>query len=165
MSSHLMNSTAYSDPKFPPNEEYSQGNYIPSHGVDYYTHPYHHHHHHPHHQQHPHHQHRLPSHHQHPQQQHHHHHPYAGYPLSGPVSYGQENGRLVYGAPNACQHYYRPQSPCGMGPVSPLPRTPTLPVDHVMPTSSLIPVPSQGPNQHQRSPVVTNLYGTLSLTF
>ncbi|CAL1261386.1 unnamed protein product [Larinioides sclopetarius] len=154
MSSYLMNSPAYSDPKFPPNEEYSQGNYIPSHGGDYYTPSHHHHHHHPHHQQHPHHQHHPPSHHQHPQQQHHHHHPYAGYPLSGPVSYGQENGSPVYGAPNAGQHYYRPQPPCGMGPVSPLPRTPTLPVDHVVPTSSLSPVPSQGPNQQQqRSPV------------
>ncbi|XP_015913685.1 homeobox protein Hox-D4a isoform X1 [Parasteatoda tepidariorum] len=153
MSSYLMNSPAYSDPKFPPTEEYSQGNYIPSHGGDYYT-PSHHHHHHPHHQQHPHHQHHPPSHHQHPQQ-HHHHHPYAGYPLSGPVSYGQENGSPVYGSPAAGQHYYRQPPPCGMGPVSPLSRTPTLPVDHV-PATSLSPVPPPGPqqpSQQQRSPV------------
>ncbi|XP_054721472.1 homeobox protein Hox-C4-like isoform X2 [Uloborus diversus] len=146
MSSYLMNSPAYSDPKFPPTEEYSQGNYIPSHGGDYYT-PSHHHHHHPHHQQHPHHQHHPPpppppSHHQHPQQ-HHHHHPYAGYPLSGPVQYGQENGSPVYGA--AGQHYYRPPPPppppCGMGPVSPLARTPTL-EPHVSPV----------PGGHKQSP-------------
>lgn len=148
MSSYLMNSP-YSDPKFPPTEEYSQGNYIPSHGGDYYT-PSHHHHHHPHHQQHPHHQHHAPpSHHHQPTPQHpppppHHHHPYAGYPISGPVGYAQENGSPVYGTPP--QHFYRP--PCGMGPVSPLPRTP------VDPTASLSPVPGPPPSQQpQRSPV------------
>ncbi|KAL3205839.1 hypothetical protein MRX96_040604 [Rhipicephalus microplus] len=47
MSSFLMNSPSYVDPKFPPPEEYSQGNYIPSHGGgDYYAGaPPHHHHH------------------------------------------------------------------------------------------------------------------------
>ncbi|CAN7976227.1 unnamed protein product, partial [Ixodes persulcatus] len=44
MSSFLMNSPSYVDPKFPPSEEYSQGNYIPSHGAgDYYGAPAHHH--------------------------------------------------------------------------------------------------------------------------
>lgn len=50
MSSFLMNSGSYVDPKFPPNEEYSQSSYIPSHGhggAEYYGH--HHPHHHPHH--------------------------------------------------------------------------------------------------------------------
>ncbi|KAG8200892.1 hypothetical protein JTE90_020532 [Oedothorax gibbosus] len=137
MSSYLMNSPAYSDPKFPPNEEYSQGNYIPSHGGDYYPH-------HPHH--HPHHHHAPPQHHHHaPPPQHHpqqHHHPYAGYPLSG--AYGQENGSPVYGAapnPPPGQHYYS-RAPCGLGPVSPLSRTPTLPVDHG-PAVSLSPIPQQ----------------------
>ncbi|XP_064471853.1 homeobox protein Hox-B4-like [Ornithodoros turicata] len=41
MSSFLMNSPSYVDPKFPPSEEYSQGNYIPSHGGDYFG-PQHH---------------------------------------------------------------------------------------------------------------------------
>ncbi len=37
MSSFLMNSSPYVEPKFPPNEEYSQNNYLPSqHGEDYY---------------------------------------------------------------------------------------------------------------------------------
>ena len=37
MSSFLMNSSPYVEPKFPPSEEYSQNNYIPSqHGEDYY---------------------------------------------------------------------------------------------------------------------------------
>ncbi|XP_062294550.1 homeobox protein Hox-B4a [Scomber scombrus] len=62
MSSYLINSN-YVDPKFPPCEEYSQSDYLPSHSPDYYSsqrqepaafHPdsvYHHHHpHHPHHQ-------------------------------------------------------------------------------------------------------------------
>ncbi|XP_023234845.1 homeobox protein Hox-B4-like [Centruroides vittatus] len=43
MSSFLMNSPSCVDPKFPPSEEYSQGNYIPTHGGDYYApqpHPY-----------------------------------------------------------------------------------------------------------------------------
>ncbi|XP_067131839.1 homeobox protein Hox-D4a-like [Centruroides vittatus] len=39
MSSFLMNSPAYADPKFPPSEEYSQGNYIPNHAADYYAPP------------------------------------------------------------------------------------------------------------------------------
>ncbi|UYV83796.1 HOXC4 [Cordylochernes scorpioides] len=38
MSSFLMNSPAYVDPKFPPSEEYSQASYIPTHGgaTEYY---------------------------------------------------------------------------------------------------------------------------------
>nr|CCK73372.1 Deformed [Euperipatoides kanangrensis] len=36
MSSFLMNSGSYVDPKFPPNEEYSQNSYIPSQVQDYY---------------------------------------------------------------------------------------------------------------------------------
>ncbi len=37
MSSFLMNSSPYVEPKFPPSEEYSQNNYIPAqHGEDYY---------------------------------------------------------------------------------------------------------------------------------
>lgn len=38
MSSFLMNSGSYAEPKFPPNEEYSQNSYIPNHGPDYYGH-------------------------------------------------------------------------------------------------------------------------------
>ncbi len=39
MSSFLLNSSPYVEPKFPPSEEYSQNNYIPSqHGEDYYSH-------------------------------------------------------------------------------------------------------------------------------
>lgn len=62
MSSYLINSN-YVDPKFPPCEEYSQSDYLPSHSPDYYSSQrqepaafqpdslYHHHHqHHPHHQ-------------------------------------------------------------------------------------------------------------------
>ncbi|CAM1328259.1 HOXC4 (predicted) [Pycnogonum litorale] len=45
MSSFLMNSGSYVDPKFPPSEEYSQNSYIPNHGTDYYGHHHHHHHH------------------------------------------------------------------------------------------------------------------------
>lgn len=62
MSSYLINSN-YVDPKFPPCEEYSQSDYLPSHSPDYYSSQrqepaafqpeslYHHHHHHPHHHQ------------------------------------------------------------------------------------------------------------------
>ncbi|KAG7221995.1 hypothetical protein INR49_028279 [Caranx melampygus] len=62
MSSYLINSN-YVDPKFPPCEEYSQSDYLPSHSPDYYSSQrqepaafqpdslYHHHQHHPHHQQ------------------------------------------------------------------------------------------------------------------
>ena len=40
MSSFLMNSTPYAEPKFPPNEEYSQNNYMPSQSPeDYYRSP------------------------------------------------------------------------------------------------------------------------------
>ncbi|XP_013776725.2 homeobox protein Hox-B4a-like [Limulus polyphemus] len=40
MSSFLMNSSPYVEPKFPPNEEYYQTNYISSDRGDYYSHPY-----------------------------------------------------------------------------------------------------------------------------
>lgn len=62
MSSYLINSN-YVDPKFPPCEEYSQSDYLPSHSPDYYSSQrqepaafqpdslYHHHQHHPQHQQ------------------------------------------------------------------------------------------------------------------
>nr|AKE07586.1 MaDfd Hox protein [Maculaura alaskensis] len=36
MSSFLMNSSSYVEPKFPPNEEYSHTSYIPNHQTDYY---------------------------------------------------------------------------------------------------------------------------------
>nr|APD15701.1 homeobox hox 4 [Nucula tumidula] len=36
MSSFLMNSGPYSEPKFPPTDEYSQSNYIPPHSAEYY---------------------------------------------------------------------------------------------------------------------------------
>ncbi|XP_071330966.1 homeobox protein Hox-B4a [Trachinotus anak] len=63
MSSYLINSN-YVDPKFPPCEEYSQSDYLPSHSPDYYSSQrqepaafqpdslYHHHQHHPHQQNH-----------------------------------------------------------------------------------------------------------------
>ncbi|KAA8585715.1 hypothetical protein FQN60_004409 [Etheostoma spectabile] len=63
MSSYLINSN-YVDPKFPPCEEYSQSDYLPSHSPDYYSSQrqepaafqpdslYHHHQHHPQHQSH-----------------------------------------------------------------------------------------------------------------
>lgn len=69
MSSYLINSN-YVDPKFPPCEEYSQSDYLPSHSPDYYSSQrqepaafqpdsiyHHHHHHHPHHHSQNHHQH------------------------------------------------------------------------------------------------------------
>ncbi|NWW42124.1 HXC4 protein, partial [Panurus biarmicus] len=53
MSSYLMDS-GYIDPKFPPCEEYSQGDYIPEQGAEFYGRSgfqeHHHHHHHHHHQ-------------------------------------------------------------------------------------------------------------------
>lgn len=36
MSSFLMNPTSYTEPKFPPTDEYSQSNYIPQHTAEYY---------------------------------------------------------------------------------------------------------------------------------
>lgn len=36
MSSFLMNPSSYTEPKFPPTEEYTQSSYIPTHGADFY---------------------------------------------------------------------------------------------------------------------------------
>ncbi|CAN7982824.1 unnamed protein product, partial [Ixodes hexagonus] len=96
MSSFLMNSPSYVDPKFPPSEEYSQGNYIPSHGAgDYYGAPAHHH----------------------PAA-----HPYAFGGAAAPP-YGAENGGYVS---SASPHYYQHSCSVTQTTLSPLSRPQAL---------------------------------------
>lgn len=91
-----MNSPSYVDPKFPPSEEYSQGNYIPSHGAgDYYGAPAHHH----------------------PAA-----HPYAFGGAAAPP-YGAENGGYVS---SASPHYYQHSCSVTQTTLSPLSRPQAL---------------------------------------
>ncbi|KAK8768039.1 hypothetical protein V5799_005181 [Amblyomma americanum] len=103
MSSFLMNSPSYVDPKFPPPEEYSQGNYIPSHGAgDYYA--------------------GAPPH-------HHHHaaaHPYASFGGAAAPPYATENGGYVS---SASPHYYQHSCSMTQTTLSPLSR-PSVGLDH-----------------------------------
>lgn len=131
MSSFLMNSPPYVDPKFPPNEEYSQGNYIPTHGADYYG----------------------------PQPPHHPYGYGVNSPHTA-VSYGQENGGSTAYANHASSphHYYQHSCSLTSSAGPPIPRgSAGLPpsVDHV--GNSHSPVPGlHGPlPQHHahRSPV------------
>ncbi|KAL1430562.1 hypothetical protein MTO96_000254 [Rhipicephalus appendiculatus] len=125
MSSFLMNSPSYVDPKFPPPEEYSQGNYIPSHGAgDYYA--------------------GAPPH-------HHHHaaaHPYATFGGAAAPPYGAENGGYVS---SASPHYYQHSCSMTQTTLSPLSR-PSVALDHAGAGGGHSPPYSGPPAPLQRSP-------------
>ncbi|XP_070393113.1 homeobox protein Hox-D4a [Dermacentor albipictus] len=126
MSSFLMNSPSYVDPKFPPPEEYSQGNYIPSHGAgDYYAGA-------------------PPHHHQHAAA-----HPYASFGGAAAPPYGAENGGYVS---SASPHYYQHSCSMTQTTLSPLSRPSVATLDHAGAGGGHSPPYSGPPAPLQRSP-------------
>ncbi|XP_013784402.2 homeobox protein Hox-B4-like [Limulus polyphemus] len=124
MSSFLMNSPPYVDPKFPPSEEYYQANYIPSQRGDYYNPPSH------------------PYRYSGVNSQH------------APVSYGHEHSgaNAAYTNHGSPPRYYQP--PCSLPQNSlhrPTILSPS--VDHVPLTNSPNHILQSPPQHHQRSPV------------
>lgn len=138
MSSFLMNSSpaayAAADPKFPPTEEYSQGNYIP----DYYGQPP-----------------QPPPHQTTGHYGYHHHHLYHGAPTLDQQSATQPSHHYGHHVPTHHGQYYSPcTAPLGPHPGGPVQQHPGTPVHHLS-AQHVVGLSQQrvpSPPQLQRSP-------------